>query len=399
MCHIRKSLPPCGNKTKVTFPQRRTPRFMGASPCRTSLTCAVQRAPHRFEGRSDESSSSARHHVANRGRHPTAHCAALPGAFFQGFSAIRRSAVTCAALNLLMIGYRSAAGAFGVGEPDRIEFKSAHLAARAVAKHAPGSRNAIKIRIWSRSEIGHAVPLCRTRGASGSLPRRGGRWCITRPRVIFARHQYDCPIHCLLASIAVLMRSAARCLHVSASSEVTLTARAHCRPEAAHAARPLAPAVFFAAATPRRTRYPPGIRVVSPTGSPRRSRPERMRTNGRITTRPAAVIERGERALRCGHARRRRNAGQALGLKPLRDRRHGAEQLLISAAGGSAWRQLGATCSLRGLGGQRHCLLDRAPRLLRLAGATPSIAAISSARAEAILAWRDCSAAAPPAGR
>ena len=53
-------------------------------------------------------------------------------------------------------------GAFGVGEPDRIEFKSAHLAVCAVAKH-DGERNAIKSASY-RGEIGHGVLLCRSRG-------------------------------------------------------------------------------------------------------------------------------------------------------------------------------------------------------------------------------------------
>src|SRR6516225_7506269 len=53
-------------------------------------------------------------------------------------------------------------GAFGVGEPDRIEFKSAHLAVCAVAKH-DGKRNAIKSTFY-RGEIGHGVLLCKSRG-------------------------------------------------------------------------------------------------------------------------------------------------------------------------------------------------------------------------------------------
>src|SRR5947207_4948460 len=53
-------------------------------------------------------------------------------------------------------------GAFGVGEPDRIEFKSAHLAVGAVAKH-DRERNAIKSAFY-RGEIGHGVLLCRSRG-------------------------------------------------------------------------------------------------------------------------------------------------------------------------------------------------------------------------------------------
>jgi hypothetical protein len=53
-------------------------------------------------------------------------------------------------------------GAFGVGEPDRIEFKSAHLAVCAVAKH-DRERNAIKSAFY-RGEIGHGVLLCRSRG-------------------------------------------------------------------------------------------------------------------------------------------------------------------------------------------------------------------------------------------
>src|SRR5438046_1753635 len=50
-------------------------------------------------------------------------------------------------------------GAFGVGEPDRIEFKSAHLAVCAVAEH-DGERNAIKTAFY-RGEIGHEMLLCK----------------------------------------------------------------------------------------------------------------------------------------------------------------------------------------------------------------------------------------------
>ena len=53
-------------------------------------------------------------------------------------------------------------GAFGVGEPNRIEFKSAHLAVCAVAKH-DGERNAIKSASY-RGEIGHGMLLCAVRG-------------------------------------------------------------------------------------------------------------------------------------------------------------------------------------------------------------------------------------------
>jgi hypothetical protein len=44
-----------------------------------------------------------------------------------------------------------------VGEPDRIEFKSPHLAVCAVAKH-DGQRNAIRSTPY-RGEIGHGVLL------------------------------------------------------------------------------------------------------------------------------------------------------------------------------------------------------------------------------------------------
>src|SRR4029077_13126628 len=52
--------------------------------------------------------------------------------------------------------------AFGIGEPNRIEFKSAHLAVCAVAKH-DWERNAIKTTSY-RSQIGHGVLLRRSRG-------------------------------------------------------------------------------------------------------------------------------------------------------------------------------------------------------------------------------------------
>ena len=63
-------------------------------------------------------------------------------------------------------------GAFGVGEPDRIEFKSAHLAMCAVAEH-DGERNAIKTASY-RGEIGHGVLLCRSRGERKIAGDRGG---------------------------------------------------------------------------------------------------------------------------------------------------------------------------------------------------------------------------------
>ena len=86
-----------------------------------------------------------------------------------------------AALNLRMIGIKLAAGAFGVGEPDRIEFKSAHLAVCAVAKY-DRERNAIKS-ASHRGEIGHAVLLCRSRGKR-KIAGVGEVTTIARPGVI-----------------------------------------------------------------------------------------------------------------------------------------------------------------------------------------------------------------------
>jgi hypothetical protein len=62
--------------------------------------------------------------------------------------------------------------AFGIGEPDCIEFKSAHLAVCAVAEH-DGERNAIKSASY-RGEIGHVVLLCKSQ-RERKLPRRGAR--------------------------------------------------------------------------------------------------------------------------------------------------------------------------------------------------------------------------------
>jgi hypothetical protein len=69
-------------------------------------------------------------------------------------------------------GITHAFGAIGVGEPDRIEFKSAHLAVCAVGEH-DGERNAIKTASY-RGDIGHEVLLMHGRGASGRLPGLGG---------------------------------------------------------------------------------------------------------------------------------------------------------------------------------------------------------------------------------
>ena len=65
-----------------------------------------------------------------------------------------------------------ALGAFGVGEPNRIEFKSAHLAVCAVAKH-DGERNAIKTAFY-RGEIGHGVLLCTVAGRAQDCRRQAG---------------------------------------------------------------------------------------------------------------------------------------------------------------------------------------------------------------------------------
>src|SRR5690242_2267033 len=59
----------------------------------------------------------------------------------------------------------------GLPEPNRIEFKSVHLAVRAVAKH-DGERNAIKSASY-RGEIGHGVLLCAVTGGVEDCRRRG----------------------------------------------------------------------------------------------------------------------------------------------------------------------------------------------------------------------------------
>ena len=64
-------------------------------------------------------------------------------------------------------------GAIGVGEPDRIEFKSAHLAVCAVGEH-DGERNAIKTASY-RGDIGHEVLLCTVAGRAEDCRGRAGR--------------------------------------------------------------------------------------------------------------------------------------------------------------------------------------------------------------------------------
>ena len=90
-------------------------------------------------------------------------------------------------------------GALGVGELDRIEFKSAHLAVCAVAEH-DGERNAIKTAFY-RGEIGHGVLLCTVAGrvevagvrqAAQAEPvfAQFQRLAVTRPR----RHYRISPV-------------------------------------------------------------------------------------------------------------------------------------------------------------------------------------------------------------
>jgi hypothetical protein len=64
-------------------------------------------------------------------------------------------------------------GAFGVGELDRIEFKSAHHTVRAVGEH-DREWNAIKTAFY-RGEIGHGVLLCMVAGRQEDCRRWAGR--------------------------------------------------------------------------------------------------------------------------------------------------------------------------------------------------------------------------------
>src|SRR4029077_13450858 len=99
-------------------------------------------------------------------------------------------------------------GAFGVGEPDRIEFKSAHLAVCAVAKH-DRERNAI-ISTSYRGEIGHLVLLCKSQ-RERKLPASGRAHHLVpapalsyQPRSVRFKDRIDCLLrwgrHTILAA-------------------------------------------------------------------------------------------------------------------------------------------------------------------------------------------------------